>query len=107
MEENSPLILQNVSRNEETSLNMPSRPGSDLLTFCTGEAVSFACPDVSDNMFVIQNAPFKERELTAVCIQGKIYFCYQHRTTFSVLILSNFFTSLMIASHLYKILGLE
>jgi hypothetical protein len=107
MEENSPLILQNVSRNEEMSLNMPSMLGSDLLTFRTGEVVSFACPDVNDNMFLIQKAPFKERELTAVCKKGKIYFCYQNRTTFSVLIPSNFFVSLEIASRLYKMLGLE
>jgi hypothetical protein len=71
MEENSPLILQTVSRNGETSLNMPSTPGSDLLTFRTGEAVSLACPDVNDNKFVIQNTPFMERELTAVCKKGK------------------------------------
>ena len=77
MEENSPLILQNVSRNGKTSLNIPSTPGSDLLTFRTGEAVSFACPDVN-NMFVIQNTPLMEREVTAVCKKGKIYFCYQN-----------------------------
>ena len=87
MEENSPLILQNASRNGETSLNMPSTLGSDLLTFRTGEAVSFACPDVNGNMFVIQNTPFMEREVTAVCKKGKIFFCYQNRT-FSAFFLS-------------------
>jgi hypothetical protein len=50
---------------------MPSTPGSDLLTFHTGEAVSLACPDVNDNMFVIQNTTYMERELTAVCKNGK------------------------------------
>jgi len=84
MEENSPLILQNVSRNGETSLKMPSTPGSDLLTFRTGEAVNFACPDANDNMFVTQNTPLMKRELTAVCKKGKIYICYQNQTTFSV-----------------------
>jgi hypothetical protein len=46
---------------------MPSTPGSDLFTFRSGEAVSVACPDINNNMFVIQNAPFVERKVTAVC----------------------------------------
>jgi hypothetical protein len=66
---------------------MPSTPGSDLLTFRTVEAVSFACPDVNNNMFVIQNAPFVEREVRTVYKKGKIYFRFQNRTTISV---SNF-----------------
>jgi hypothetical protein len=54
---------------------MPSDPGSDFLTFSSGDAVRLACPDADTNMLAIPNSPLMVYEVIAFCIRGKIYGC--------------------------------
>jgi hypothetical protein len=49
----------------------PSDPGSDSLTFSSGEAVRLACPDANNNWLLIPNSPLTVYEVIAFCIKGE------------------------------------
>jgi hypothetical protein len=71
----SPLILQHRHRNGVSPFCMPSDPGSDSLTFSSGDAVRLACPDADNNLLAIPNSPLMVYEVVAFCIRGKSYSC--------------------------------
>lgn len=71
----SPLILQHRHRNGVSPFRMPSDPGSDSLTFSSGDAVRLACPDADNNLLAIPNSPLMVYEVVAFCIRGKFYSC--------------------------------
>jgi hypothetical protein len=54
---------------------MPTDPGSDSLTFSSGDAIRLACPDADNNSLVIPNSPLMVYEVVAFCIMGKTYSC--------------------------------
>jgi hypothetical protein len=53
----------------------PSDPGSDSLTFGSGDAVRLACPDANNNLLLIPNSPLTVYEVIAFCIKGEVYEC--------------------------------
>ncbi|XP_023721167.2 uncharacterized protein LOC111871958 [Cryptotermes secundus] len=69
----TPLILQHRYRNGMAPFHMPSNPGSDSLTFGSGDAVRFACPDANKNLLLIPNSPLTVYEVIAFCIKGSIF----------------------------------
>jgi hypothetical protein len=69
----SPLVLQHRHRNGISPFRMPSDPGSDSLTFSSGDAVRLACPDADINLLVIPNSPLMVYEVVAFCIRGKTH----------------------------------
>jgi hypothetical protein len=70
--DDSPLILQHRYRNGISPFHTPREPGSDSLTFSSGDAVRLACPDASTNLLVIPNSPLAVYEVIAFCIGGEL-----------------------------------
>jgi hypothetical protein len=68
--DDSSLILQHRHRNGISPFRMPNDPGSDSLTFSSGDAVRLPCPDADDNLLTIPNSPLMVYEVVAFCITG-------------------------------------